>query len=153
MCNLCLRIFVRFLLIVVNNVKFYNMISLSNVLESVVEVSGVPSYQVIGKSRIKEIAMARHLFCYMARLHTNASLLVIGEFLSGRDHATVMNSVKVANDMIDTDYGVFVDMVNECSNHITKNWKQDFTFSVTIPYGVEFTKVKAALEVFGVEIK
>ena len=129
------------------------MISLSNVLESVVEVSGVPAYQVIGKSRMKEIAMARHLFCYMARMHTNASLLAIGEFLSGRDHATVMNSVKVANDMIDTDYGVFVEMVNECSNHITKNWKQDFTFTVTIPYGVEFTKVKQALEVFGVEIK
>jgi hypothetical protein len=89
----------------------------------------------------------------MARLHTNASLLAIGEFLSGRDHATVMNSVKVSNDMIDTDYGVFVDMVNECSNHITKNWKQDFTFTVTIPYGVEFTKVKQALEVFGVEIR
>ena len=129
------------------------MMSLSNVMESVVEVTGVPPYQVIGKSRMKEIAMARHLFCYMARMHTNASLLAIGEFLSGRDHATVMNSVKVANDMIDTDYGVFVEMVNECSNHITKNWKQDFTFTVTIPYGVEFTKVKTALEVFGVEIK
>jgi len=128
------------------------MISLSNVLDSVVEITGVPSYQVIGKSRMKEIAMARHLFCYMARLHTNASLLAIGEFLSGRDHATVMNSVKVANDMIDTDYGFFVEIVNLCSNHITKNWKQDFTFSVTIPYGVEFTKVKQALEVFGVTI-
>jgi chromosomal replication initiation ATPase DnaA len=128
------------------------MVTLSNVLESVVEVSGVPPYQVIGKSRMKDIAMARHLFCYMARLHTNASLLAIGEFLSGRDHATVMNSVKVSNDMIDTDYGVFVEMVNECSNHITKNWKQDFTFSITIPYGVEYTKVKAALEVFGVTI-
>ena len=129
------------------------MVNLSNVMEAVVEVTGVPSYQVIGKSRMKEIAMARHLFCYMSRMHTNASLLAIGEFLSGRDHATVMNSVKVANDMIDTDYGVFVEMVNECSNYITKNWKQDFTFTVTIPYGVEFTKVKAALEVFGVEIK
>jgi chromosomal replication initiator protein len=129
------------------------MVNLSNVMEAVVEVTGVPSYQVIGKSRMKEIAMARHLFCYMSRLHTNASLLAIGEFLSGRDHATVMNSVKVANDMIDTDYGVFVEMVNECSNYITKNWKQDFTFTVSLPYGVEFTKVKQALEVFGVEIR
>jgi hypothetical protein len=101
---------------------------------------------------MREIAMARHLFCYMARLHTNASLLAIGEFLSGRDHATVMNSVKVSNDMIDTDYGVFVEMVNECNNHIIKNWKQDFTFEITLPYGVEYTKVKEALEVFGVTI-
>jgi chromosomal replication initiation ATPase DnaA len=129
------------------------MVNLSNVLESVVEVSGVPDYQVIGKSRMREIAMARHLFCYMARLHTNASLLAIGEFLSGRDHATVMNSVKVSNDMIDTDYGVFVEMVNECNNHIIKNWKQDFTFEITLPYGVEYTKVKEALEVFGVSIR
>jgi len=129
------------------------MVNLSNVMEAVVEVTSVPSYHVIGKSRMKEIAMARHLFCYMARLHTNASLLAIGEFLSGRDHATIMNSVRVSNDMIDTDYGVFVEMVNECSNHITKNWKQDFTFQVTLPYGVEFTKVKEALEVFGVEIR
>ena len=129
------------------------MMSLSNVMESVVEVTGVPPYQVIGKSRMKEIAMARHLFCYMARLHTNASLLAIGEFLSGRDHATVMNSVKVSNDLIDTDYGVFVELVNETNNHIIKHWKQDFTFQVTLPYGVEFTKVKEALEVFGVEIK
>jgi chromosomal replication initiation ATPase DnaA len=129
------------------------MVNLSNVLESVVEVSGVPDYQVIGKSRMREIAMARHLFCYMARLHTNASLLAIGEFLSGRDHATVMNSVKVSNDMIDTDYGVFVEMVNECNNHIIKNWKQDFTFEITLPYGVEYTKVKEALEVFGVSMR
>jgi chromosomal replication initiation ATPase DnaA len=129
------------------------MVNLSNVLESVVEVSGVPPYQIIGKSRMREIAMARHLFCYLARLHTNASLLAIGEFLSGRDHATVMNSVKVSNDMIDTDYGVFVEMVNECNNHIIKNWKQDFTFEITLPYGVEYTKVKEALEVFGVSIK
>jgi chromosomal replication initiation ATPase DnaA len=129
------------------------MVNLSNVLESVVEVSGVPDYQVIGKSRMREIAMARHLFCYMARLHTNASLLAIGEFLSGRDHATVMNSVKVSNDMIDTDYVVFVEMVNECNNHIIKNWKQDFTFEITLPYGVEYTKVKEALEVFGVQMR
>jgi chromosomal replication initiation ATPase DnaA len=128
------------------------MVNLSNVMEAVVEVTGVPSYQVIGKSRMKEIAMARHLFCYMARLHTNASLLAIGEFLGGRHHSTVIHSIRTANDMLDTDYEVFGDMVNQCNNQIAAKWKQDFTFTVTIPYGVEFTKVKQALEVFGVEI-
>jgi hypothetical protein len=44
-------------------------------------------------------------------------------------------------------------MVNQCNNLIATKWKQDFTFTVTIPYGVEFTKVKQALEVFGVEIR
>jgi chromosomal replication initiator protein len=128
------------------------MVTLENVLESVVTISGITNGQVCGKRRDKEIALARHLFCYLARLHTNCSLLAIGEFLGGKDHTTVLNSVKVCNNMIDTDYEVFVDMLNETNNHIVKNWKQDFTFVITIPYGVEFTKVKAALEVFGVNI-
>lgn len=129
------------------------MISLSNVLESVVEVSGIYSDAILGLRRNKEIAMARHLFCYLARLHTNSSQEAIGKFLGGRHHSTVIHSIRTANDMLDTNYEVFGDMVNQCNNQIAAKWKQDFTFSVTIPYGVEFTKVKAALEVFGVEIK
>ena len=129
------------------------MVNLSNVMEAVVEVTGVPPYQVIGKSRMKEIAMARHLFCYLARLHTNASQFAIGEFLGGRHHSTVIHSIGTSNDMLDTNYEVFGDMVNQCNNVIAAKWKQDFTFTVTIPYGVEFTKVKAALEVFGVDIR
>jgi chromosomal replication initiation ATPase DnaA len=129
------------------------MVNLSNVMEAVVEVTGVPPYQVIGKSRMKEIAMARHLFCYLARLHTNASQFAIGEFLGGRHHSTVIHSIGTSNDMLDTNYEVFGDMLNECNNVIAANWKQDFTFTVTIPYGVEFTKVKQALEVFGVSIR
>jgi chromosomal replication initiator protein len=129
------------------------MVTLENVLESVVAVSGILPEQVCGKRRDREIAIARHMFCYLSRMHTNCSLLAIGGFLGGRDHTTVINSIKVCNDMIDTEYEVFVDMLNETNNHIVKNWKQDFTFSVTIPYGVDYTKVKAALEVFGVTIQ
>ena len=55
--------------------------------------------------------------------------------------------------MLDTNYEVFGDMINHCNSIIAMRWKQDFTFTVTIPYGVEFTKVKSALEVFGVTIK
>ena len=129
------------------------MVSLSNVLEAVVEVTGVYANAITGKRRNKEIAMARHLFCYLGRMHTNASQDVIGRFLGNRHHSTVIHSIKSANDMIDTNYEVFVDMLNECNNIIIKNWKQDFTFEVTLPYGVEFTKVKAALEQYGVTIR
>jgi len=151
--NLCLRVFVISLFIVVNNIKNYNMITLSNVLESVVEVTGNYPDAILGLRRNKEIAMSRHLFCYIARLHTNSSQEAIGEFLGGRHHTTVIHSLKTANDMIDTNYEVFVDMINHCNSIIAMKWKQDFTFTVTIPYGVEFTKVKQALEVFGVTIR
>lgn len=124
------------------------MVNLSNVLEAVVFVSGVPGYAILGKRRDKEVASARHIFCYLGRSHTTASLLAIGRFL-GRDHTTVINSIKVVNDMIDTDYEVFVDMVNECNNYITKEFKQDFEMRVVLPYGVELTKVKGFLEDMG----
>lgn len=57
------------------------MVSLSNVLEAVVNTTDVPAYQLMSKSRKKEIAMGRHLFSHMARIYTNCSLVVIGEFL------------------------------------------------------------------------
>lgn len=124
------------------------MVNLSNVLEAVVFVSGVPGEKILGKRRDKEIASARHIFCYMSRTHTNCSLLGIGEFLD-KDHTTVINSIKVVNDMIDTDYEVFVDMVNECNNYITREFKQDFEMRVVLPYGVELIKVKGFLEDMG----
>ena len=124
------------------------MVSLSNVLEAVVLVSGIPAEKILGKRRDKEIASARHIFCYLGRSHTNSSLLGIGGFL-GKDHTTVINSIKVVNDMIDTDYEVFVNMVNECNNYITREFKQDYEMKVFLPYGVELTKVKGFLEGMG----
>lgn len=124
------------------------MVSLSNVLEAVVFVSGVPAEKILGKRRDKEIASARHIFCYLGRSHTNASLLGIGGFL-GKDHTTVINSIKVVNDMIDTEYEVFVNMVNECNNYITREFKQDYEMKVFLPYGIELIKVKGFLEGMG----
>lgn len=128
------------------------MVNLENVLEAVVLVSGVPADKIIGKRRDKEIASARHIFCYLGRSHTGASLLAIGKFL-GRDHTTVINSIKVVNDMIDTDYEVFVDMVNECNNYITRQFKQDYEMKVFLPYGVELIKVKGFLEGMGCVVR
>lgn len=129
------------------------MVNLSNVLEAVVNTTDIPAYQLMSKSRKKEIAMGRHLFCHMARIFTNCSLTVIGEFLGSRDYTTVINSIRTAQNMIDTDYEVFVGMVSSCNKYINENFIEDLSFTITIPKGVEYSKVKAALEVFGVTIK
>ena len=124
------------------------MVNLENVLEAVVNVSGVTGEKILGKRRDKDIASARHIFCYLGRSHTNASLEAIGKFL-GKDHTTVINSIKVVNDMLDTEYEVFVDMVNECNNYITKEFKKDYEMKVFLPYGVELVKIKGFLEGMG----
>ena len=129
------------------------MVNLSNVLEAVVNTTDIPPYQLMSKSRKKEIAMSRHLFCHMARIYTNCSLRVIGEFLGSRDYTTVINSIRAAQNMLDTDYEVFVGIVSSCNRYINKEFIEDLSFTITIPKGVDYTKVKAALEVFGVSMR
>ena len=48
--------------------------------------------QLSGKSRVKEIANARHIAIYLIRNITEMSLPNIGK-LFNRDHATVMSSI------------------------------------------------------------
>jgi hypothetical protein len=47
------------------------------------------------------IATARHLFCFIA-YENGYNLSEIGRFLSYRDHTTIINSIKVVNNMKDT---------------------------------------------------
>ena len=47
-----------------------------------------------GQRRQKNIAMARHMSVYLIRTLTNLSLKEIGEYYEGRDHATVLASVR-----------------------------------------------------------
>lgn len=60
---------------------------------SVVEKKyGVKKSELSGKSRVKEIANARHIAIYLIRTVTEMSLPNIGK-LFNRDHATVMSSI------------------------------------------------------------
>ena len=48
---------------------------------------------------------------YLAKNYTNSSLKVIGDSFGGRDHSTVIHSLKTVQDMMDTDL-LFKDKVN-----------------------------------------
>ena len=58
-----------------------------------------------GPSRVKNIAIARHITAYLIRNLTNLSLPAIGDFLN-RDHATVLASIR----KIEKDFSVKPDM-------------------------------------------
>ena len=56
-----------------------------------------------GQRRSKNIAMARQISMYLMRSLTNLSLLDIGEQYEGRNHSTVLNSVRKVEDLIKKD--------------------------------------------------
>ena len=53
------------------------------------------SYNLImGNSRRKEVAVARHIAMYLSKKFTDSSLKTIGLHFSGRDHSTVIHSIR-----------------------------------------------------------
>ena len=55
----------------------------------------LPVEDLSGGSREKDVAMARHIAIYISRELTYTSLKRIGEHFGQRDHATIINSIKV----------------------------------------------------------
>ena len=81
------------------------------VFECVSEVFDISYEELIGRHRKQEKAYARHVFCYILKNNTKYSLKEIGEYLGGRDHATVLSSIKVAKNLAETDK-VFRESIN-----------------------------------------
>lgn len=72
-------------------------------INSFCKVVGLHSYEIIKKTREREIVSQRQrlqtLLCYNTRL----SLAGIGQITGGKDHATVLHSKRVVRNMCDTD--------------------------------------------------
>ena len=128
------------------------MVNFEQVLEAVSVTTGVPSEKVFGKDRHRDIMAARHLFCYMAKMHTDCTLMSIGKYIN-RDHTTVINSVKVVNDMIDTKYEVFVDLVHKCDAYINREFKKEYEMKVFVPYSVDIIVIKKFLDDMGCVVR
>lgn len=78
-------------------------ITIDNIKQLVSEYLKVPVDKIQGKTRKREVVMARQLSMYLAKHHTNSSLKTIGDKFGGRDHSTVIYSCKTVEDLIDTD--------------------------------------------------
>ena len=64
------------------------------------------------KDQHKELAYARHLYCYIARKRTNAFLREIAVLIGKRHHTTVVHSCQTLKDWHDTDEKVRKDVEN-----------------------------------------
>lgn len=58
---------------------------------------------ILSKTRVREVANARHITMYLSKQFTKRSLSEIGRVVGGRNHATVLHSCSVVGDLMETD--------------------------------------------------
>jgi len=92
-------------------------ISVHNIKELVADHFELPIEKLQSKTRKRSIVIARQLSMYLAKNYTNNSLKSIGRNFGGRDHSTVIYSVKAVQDMMDTDL-VFKDTVKKLEKKV-----------------------------------
>jgi chromosomal replication initiator protein len=79
-------------------------LSPERIVETVAKYYGVPSDQLRGKARDKQIVLPRQIAMYLMREETEAPLLRIGEALGGRDHSTILHGCeKIEREMGEND--------------------------------------------------
>ncbi len=87
-------------------------ITLEFIKNLVADHFSVPVEKLGGKTRKRQFVIARQLSMYLAKHLTDKSLKAIGEMFGGRDHSTVIYSIKTVQDLMETDL-VFKDTVSE----------------------------------------
>ena len=71
--------------------------------KTVAEYYNLSLAQLVSKSRMSNIAMARHISMYLIRDLLNMSYIKIGEEFGGRDHSTVMTACDKVSRMLKKD--------------------------------------------------
>lgn len=70
------------------NVKYQNP---DSILQAVARVLGVPKTDILGKSRLQDVAMARQIAMWFMKHELNLSYPAIGKVLGGKDHTTILH--------------------------------------------------------------
>jgi hypothetical protein len=73
------------------------------IVELVINFYGADKDKIINNGRKFEVVRVRQIAHYLLRKNTKTTLGKIGKYFNGKDHATVINSIKAVNNMIDTD--------------------------------------------------
>jgi len=97
-------------------------ISVNNIKKLVAAHFELPVEKLQGKTRKRSIVIARQLSMYLAKNFTNSSLKSIGNDFGGRDHSTVIYSLKAVQDLMDTD-ALFKDTVNTLEKKVQMSLK------------------------------
>ena len=91
-----------------------------SIMEATSEYFNISIDDLTGTSRVANIAMPRHIAIYLCRELTELSLPKIGAKFGGRDHSTVLNSVRRVTERISEDRSLFT-QVTELTNKIKQS--------------------------------
>jgi chromosomal replication initiator protein len=80
--------------------ELQSLITPEIVIQIVAEHYGIRIEDILGKSQKRECALPRKLAMYLCRHHLKFPFMKIGD-LFGRDHSTVMSSIKQVQELID----------------------------------------------------
>lgn len=64
---------------------------------------GIPTSDVFRKCRKREIVMSRQISMMFIKQYDHGSLKAIGFYFGGRDHTTVIHSIRTIKDLMSTD--------------------------------------------------
>jgi chromosomal replication initiator protein len=95
-------------------------VSLQHIIDVVTSFYNVKLSELQSKRRHKSIALPRQVCMWLARQETRYSLQEIGGYFGGRDHTTVMHSIKTVDDRLDTD-DQFAHQVQELSDRVKQS--------------------------------
>jgi chromosomal replication initiator protein len=97
-------------------------ISVNNIKQLVADHFELPVEKLHSKTRKRSVVIARQLSMYLAKNFTNSSLKSIGNNFGGRDHSTVIYSLKAVQDLMDTD-SLFKDTVSMLEKKVQMSFK------------------------------
>lgn len=79
------------------------VLTAEKIKKTVAEYYNLTLNQLVGKSRMSNITMARHIAMYLVRDLLNLSFIKIGEEFGGRDHSTVMSACEKVSNLLKKD--------------------------------------------------
>ena len=78
-------------------------LTVDEIVEKVCDYYHVSAEEVGGKSRKRNLVVARQVSMYLAQKHTRMPAARIGKLIAGRDHSTVLHSCERVEEKIKTD--------------------------------------------------
>ena len=91
-----------------------------NIIRETAKYYNIKEEELTGQSRSKNTVMARQVSMHLMRTLTNLSLTAIGEQHSGRNHATVLSSIRKVEELLKSDPNMAA-YIRDITSNITTN--------------------------------
>ena len=91
-----------------------------NIIRETAKYFNIKEEELTGQSRSKNTVMARQVSMHLMRTLTNLSLTAIGEQHSGRNHATVLSSIRKVEELLKSDPNMAA-YIRDITSNITTN--------------------------------